>query len=103
MPYKHQTKCYRHINGKRYYNYADLPFADDVVKAEIHQIKAKYPDVHFDIYEAASAFEEIGAGVGVFGRSIHALSDMVLIDHLEKICTPFTTTSKTLHELISLW
>ena len=63
---------------------------------------SKYPDVHFDLYEAASAFEEIGAGVGVFGRSIYALSDMGLIDHLEKICTPFTTTGKTLHGLISL-
>ncbi len=52
---------------------------------------SNYPDVHFDLYEAAGAFEEIGAGVGIFGRSVYALTDMGLIEHLEKICTTSTS------------
>ncbi|KAF8913650.1 hypothetical protein CPB85DRAFT_1504173 [Mucidula mucida] len=49
---------------------------------------SKYPDIRFDLYEAAGAFEEIGAGVGIFARSLYALEDLGLIDALETINTP---------------
>ena len=53
---------------------------------------SKYPDVHFDLYEAAGAFEEIGAGVGIFARSVYALTDLGLIEQLEKIRTLSTSS-----------
>ncbi|KAJ7583780.1 FAD/NAD-P-binding domain-containing protein [Mycena floridula] len=49
---------------------------------------SKYPDIQFNLYEAAAAFEEIGAGVGIFARSVYALEDMGIAEALDEINTP---------------
>ncbi|KAJ7581783.1 FAD/NAD-P-binding domain-containing protein, partial [Mycena floridula] len=56
---------------------------------------SKYPDIKFNLYESAAAFEEIGAGVGIFARSVLALEDLGIAPALEEINTPFTDSERS--------
>ncbi|RDX50877.1 FAD/NAD(P)-binding domain-containing protein [Lentinus brumalis] len=46
---------------------------------------SRYHDIHIDVYEAASAFTEIGAGIGVWPRAWKVLCSLGLADELAKI------------------
>jgi len=43
---------------------------------------SKSPNIHVDIYEAASKFAEIGAGIGVWWRSRQILASLGLEEHI---------------------
>ena len=43
---------------------------------------SRYPDIDVQVYEAASTFKEIGAGIMIWGRSWHILSLLGLRDSL---------------------
>lgn len=47
----------------------------------------KYDDIHIDVYEAASVFKDIGAGIGIWGRGIAALREWGLEDKVRTIAT----------------
>jgi 2-polyprenyl-6-methoxyphenol hydroxylase-like FAD-dependent oxidoreductase len=61
---------------------------------------APYPDVSIDIYEAATRFEEIGAGLAIWGRGVTALKKLGLVETLRSIA-PGTNERKDL--LTILW
>jgi salicylate hydroxylase len=44
-----------------------------------------YPDITVDIYEAATKFEEIGAGLAIWGRGVAALKKLGLEETLRSI------------------
>ena len=43
--YKHQSNCYRIINGKRYENYSDLCFTEDENVKRITEAKKQFKSV----------------------------------------------------------
>lgn len=45
MPIKHQTNCYRNINGVRYENYSDLIYSEEENKSVIAEAKKRFPRV----------------------------------------------------------
>ncbi|KAJ7581793.1 hypothetical protein C8J56DRAFT_1006031 [Mycena floridula] len=55
---------------------------------------SRYPEIDFNLYESAAAFEEIGAAVGIFGRSLDAPENMGVAAALEKIQTPFRNSEQ---------
>ena len=46
---------------------------------------SKSPDIHVDIYEAASKFTEIGAGIGVWWRTRQILKSLGLEEDLFRL------------------
>ena len=46
---------------------------------------SRHPDIHIDVYEAAAAFTEIGAGIGVWPRAWKVLCALGLAEDLAKI------------------
>lgn len=46
---------------------------------------SRYHDIQVDVYEAASAFTEVGAGIGVWPRTWKILAALGLTDDLAKI------------------
>lgn len=46
---------------------------------------AKQPDIKVDVYEASERFKEIGAGVMVWSRTWHILSEMGLASQFSKV------------------
>jgi len=55
---------------------------------------ADYQDLTIDVYEAAARFEEIGAGLAIWGRGVTALKRLGLEERLQKIA-PLATESKS--------
>ncbi|KAJ7581810.1 FAD/NAD-P-binding domain-containing protein [Mycena floridula] len=53
---------------------------------------SKYPDIEFNLYESAGAFEEIGAALGISARSIDALEAIGILEALKQLQTGSSNT-----------
>lgn len=48
---------------------------------------SKFPDIRVDVYEAASKFTEIGAGIGVWWRTRQVLKSLGLEEDIVRLLT----------------
>jgi salicylate hydroxylase len=49
---------------------------------------ASYPDLEINVYEAASRFEQIGAGFTIWGRGATVLKKLGMEEKIRKIAPP---------------
>ena len=56
---------------------------------------AQYPDIHIELYEAASQFGEIGAGIGMGWRARTLMERIGLKDEADAIGGPISSNPGT--------